>query len=42
MRYVFMNVVVFILSMVVSMLMVYLPVEKPALEARKAYSRRNA
>jgi hypothetical protein len=38
-RYLFMHVVGYLVSMVVSLTLIYLPVEKPALDARRAFSR---
>ena len=38
-RYVFMHSILFIISMFFALVLIYLPVEKPALDARKAYSR---
>ena len=34
-----MHVVTFLLAMIFALVFVYLPVEKPAMDARKAYSR---
>jgi hypothetical protein len=38
-RYVFMHSVLVLLAMFFALILIYLPVEKPALDARKAYSR---
>ena len=38
-RYVFMHTVTLLISMALALVLIYLPVEKPALDARKAYSR---
>ena len=40
-RYAFMHVAALLISMLLSAVFIYLPVEKPALDARKAFSRLN-